>query len=397
VSDPTILHADADAFFASVEQRDDPSLLGRPVIVGPGVVMAASYEARARGVHSGMGASVARRLCPEAIVVPPRFRAYVEASRALFAIFERTAPNVEGHSLEEAFLDVSGLERIKGTPAEIAARLRSEVRAKERLAISVGVARTKVLAKMASGAAKPDGLIVVPPEREREFLYPLAVERIWGVGPSTAARLRELGIETVGRLAEHSEESLRERLGEATGRRLYAVAHFREPGRVRRGRARRSFGSQSALGRRPRSRRELEALLARLVERVARRMRRKGRAGRTVVLRLRFGDFTRASRSQSLPRPTATTNALLIVARRLLAASERAIAERGITLIGITITNLDGTGAGVQLELPLGPEPAVEALDEALDDLRERFGAAAVTRGPPRPGDREPRSFSDLG
>src|SRR5262245_14705907 len=172
----SILHADADAFFASVEQRDDPSLRGRPTIVGPGVVMAASYEARAYGIHGGMGGGRARRLCPQAAFVPPRFDAYTEASRALFELFDETAPLVEGLSLEEAFLDVRGLERITGTPREIAERLRRRARERVGLAVTVGVARTKVLAKMASRAAKPDGLLVLEPEREAEFLRPLPVE-----------------------------------------------------------------------------------------------------------------------------------------------------------------------------------------------------------------------------
>lgn len=186
-----MMHADLDAFFASVEQRDDPRLRGKPVIVGPGVVMAASYEARAKGVRSAMGGGRARRLCPEAIVVSPRFDAYVEASRAVFAIFEETAPRVEALSLDEAFLDVSGLERFAGTPREIGRRLRAEVRSEVGLAITVGVARTKFLAKVASGVGKPDGLLVVEPGTELDFLHPLPVERLWGVGPKTAAKLHE--------------------------------------------------------------------------------------------------------------------------------------------------------------------------------------------------------------
>ena len=240
------------------------------MIVGGGVVLAATYEARAFGVRGGMGGAEARRLCPQAIVVPPRFSAYVEASRALFDVFRDTAPRVDGRSLEEAFLDVSGLERIAGTPAEIAAGLRRRVRDELGLPLSVGIARTRVLAKMASRAAKPDGLLVVPPDGEREFLFPLPVERIWGVGPATAARLHGAGITTVGDIAPRSEQSLVAGFGDSTGRWLHALAHFRDPATRRRGRGRRSFGSQSALGRRRRSRRELDNVLCRLVERVTR-------------------------------------------------------------------------------------------------------------------------------
>ncbi|MGH2923831.1 MAG: DNA polymerase IV, partial [Solirubrobacterales bacterium] len=224
-SEPGILHADADAFFAAVEQRDDPRLRGRPTLVGGGVVMAASYEARERGVRGGMGGRQARRLCPDAIFVQPRFQAYVEASKALFAIFDDTAPAVEGLSLEEAFLDVRGLERISGMPREIAARLRARCRDEVGFAVTVGVARTKVLAKMASRAAKPDGLLVVTADREREFLHPLPVEALWGVGAATAERLRGRGIDTVGELARRSERELALFLGRAAARHLHAVAN----------------------------------------------------------------------------------------------------------------------------------------------------------------------------
>jgi nucleotidyltransferase/DNA polymerase involved in DNA repair len=203
-----ILHADVDAFFASVEQRDDPRLRHRPVIVGRGVVLAASYEARAYGVHSAMGGARARRLCPQAVVVAPRWSAYVEASRAVFEVFEQAAPVVEGLSMEEAFLDVAGLERISGSPADIAVRLRGEVRERVGLPITVGVATTKFLAKVASGVAKPDGLLVVPAGGEERFLHPLAVERLWGVGPVTAGRLHGRGITTVGQLARLGEAAL---------------------------------------------------------------------------------------------------------------------------------------------------------------------------------------------
>src|SRR4051795_13248732 len=252
-AEATILHADLDAFYASVEQRDDPELRGRPVIVGAGVVLAASYEAKARGVRTAMGGAVARRACPDAVVVSPRFSAYVDASRAVFAIFEATTPLVEGLSIDEAFLDVRGLRRISGTPIDIAKRLRHEVLERVGLRITVGIARTKFLAKVASGVAKPDGLLLVPPDAELAFLHPLPVERLWGVGPITSARLRERGIATVGQVARIPESVLVAMVGRAAGRQLHALAHNRDPRRVRVGHRRRSMGAQHALGRGRRS------------------------------------------------------------------------------------------------------------------------------------------------
>src|SRR5256714_5435 len=280
-----VLHADADAFFASVEQRDDPRLRGRPVIVGGGVVLAASYEAKAYGIRTAMGGREARGLCPAAIVVPPRFSAYTEASHAMFAVFEDTSPVVEGLSIDEAFLDVRGMERIAGTPAQIAVRLRAAVRERGGLPVTVGVARTKFLAKGASGGAKPDGLLVVPPERELAFLHPLPVECVWGGGPATARRV-----------------------------------------------------------------------------------------GRTVVLRLRFGDFERATRSHTLPFATANTQAILITARALLATATPLIEQRGITLVGCSVAMLEDARTR---QLLLGPE---EAVDAAVDAIRDRYGSSAITR-----------------
>ncbi len=373
----TILHADLDAFFASVEQRDDPRLRGRPVVVGGGVVLAASYEARAYGIRSAMGGRRARALCPHLLVAQPRWSAYVEASRAVFALFAEAVPVVEALSIDEAFLDARGLERITGTPAEIAARLRREVLAQVGLPLTVGVARTKSLAKVASGVAKPDGLLVVEPEEEEAFLHPLDVGRLWGVGPVTRRKLAALGIVTVGELAARPEAELVGALGRAAGRHVHALAHCRDPRPVRTGRRRRSVGAQSALPRGTRAGPELETRLAALVDRVTRRMRKAGRAGRTVILRLRFDDYTRATRSRTLPEPTAGTADVLAAARALLAEAAPLVDARGLTLVGITVTNLDG-GAG-QLTLPLdGPDHT--ALESALDRVRDRFGAGAVTR-----------------
>jgi DNA polymerase-4 len=376
----TILHADLDSFYASVEQRDDPRLRGRPVVVGAGVVLAASYEAKAYGVAAAMGGGRARRLCPQLISVPPRFDAYVEASRAVFAIFEDTTPLVEGLSIDEAFLDVRGLERISGTPQQIAARVRARVREQVGLPITVGVARTKFLAKVASGVAKPDGLLVVPPERELAFLHPLPVERLWGVGAVTASKLHARGIMTVADVAALAEPTLVALVGRAAGRQLHALAHNRDPRRVRTGRRRRSMGAQSALGRRAaRSPAALDARLVALVDRLTRRLRGAERVCRTVILRLRFADFTRATRSHTLTEETCLTETILAVARGLLATSMPAIERRGLTLLGVTLTNLADAGA-VQLALPLEQRPA-RALDAVVDAVRERFGRDAITRG----------------
>jgi DNA polymerase-4 len=375
----TILHADLDAFYASVEQRDDPRLRGRPVIVGAGVVLAASYEAKACGVRTAMGGRQARRLCPRAIVVEPRMSAYSAASKAVFEVFRQTTPVVEGLSIDEAFLDVGGLRRIAGPPAEIAVRLRREVRERVGLPITVGVARTKFLAKVASRVAKPDGLLVVPPHGELAFLHPLPVELLWGVGTVTATKLRDRRITTVGQVAGIGEAALVAMLGVAAGRHLHALAHNHDPRSVQVGRRRGSIGSQRALGRGRRTPREIEAVVAGLVDRVTRRMRKADRTGRTVVLRLRFDDFTRATRSHTLARATAHTQTILDAARDLLAAATPLIERRGLTLVGIAVGNLDNRGVE-QLELPFDRHRDGE-LDAALDTVRERFGSSAVIRG----------------
>jgi DNA polymerase-4 len=374
----TILHADADAFYASVEQRDDPRLRGRPVIVGAGVVLAASYEAKAYGIRTAMSGRRARRLCPQAIVVDPRMSAYTEASKAMYRVFEDTTPLVEGLSIDEAFLDVRGLERISGTPTEIAVRLRRDVLERVGLPITVGVARTKFLAKVASGVATPDGLLVVPPGGELAFLHPLPVERLWGVGPVTATKLHEGGIMTVGEVALLADAALVAMLGRAAGRHLHALAHNTDPRPVQTRHRRRSIGSQRALGRSPRSSDAIDAVLVGLVDRVTRRLRTAGRIGRTVVLRLRFDDFSRATRSHTLPRATSRTQTILTVARGLLATAMPMIERRGLTLVGLAVCNLDDDNA-VQLTLPFDRYSG-DALDAALDEVRDRFGSTAITR-----------------
>jgi DNA polymerase IV len=376
--DATILHADLDSFYASVEQRDDPRLRRRPVIVGGGVVLAASYEAKAYGIRTAMGGRQARALCPHAVVVSPRMAAYSEASKAVFEVFDDTTPLVEGLSIDEAFLDVAGLRRIAGTPREIAQRLRAAVLERVGLPITVGVARTKFLAKVASAVAKPDGLLVVPPDRELEFLHPLAVERLWGVGPNTAAKLHGRGINRVGEVAMLPEAALTAILGRASGRHLHALAHNRDPRPVQVGRRRGSIGSQHALGWSRKSSAAIDASLVALVDRVTRRMRKADRVGRTVVLRLRFDDFSRVTRSHTLARATAQTRPILATARALLAAAMPVIERQGCTLVGVAVGNLDNENA-IQLTLPFDRSSG-GALDTALDDVRERFGSSAVTR-----------------
>ena len=374
----SILHADLDSFYASVEQRDDPRLRGRPVIVGGGVVLAASYEAKACGVRTAMGGGLARRLCPEAVVVSPRMAAYSEASEAVFEVFRDTTPLVEGLSIDEAFLDVRGMRRIAGTPEEIAVRLRRRVREEVGLPITVGVAVTKFLAKVASAVAKPDGLLVVPAGTELEFLHPLPVERLWGVGPVTAGKLHAHGLTTVGEVAGLAEDELVSLLGRASGRHLHALAHNRDPRRVRTGQRRHSVGGQCALGRKRRSPEAIDAILVALVDRVTRRLRAGRRVCRTVVLRLRFDDFSRATRSHTLAEPTAETGILLTTLRDLLAAAKPMIDRQGLTLVGITLSNLEEAEES-QLALP-GDRLRAGALDTVLDTVRDRFGSASITR-----------------
>jgi len=375
-AEATILHADLDAFYASVEQRDDPRLRGHPVVVGGGVVLAASYEAKAFGIQTAMTGRQARRLCPHVLVARPRMEAYSEASKAVYGVFEDTTPLVEGLSIDEAFLDVRGMRRMAGTPLEMAQRLRRRVLDEVGLPLTVGIARTKFLAKVASGVAKPDGLLEVPPDRELAFLHPLPVEALWGVGPATAARLHQLGITRVRDVARMTEGSLVAILGRASGRHLHALAHNRDPRRVRTRPRRRSIGSQRAIGRGPWTAEKIDTTLVGLVDRVMRRLRTARRVGRTVTLRLRFDDFSRATRSYTLPESTNETRTVLAAARGLLAAAMPMIERDGVTLVGITVANLDDDD---QLVLPLDRPYA--ALDAVVDEVRERFGVDAITRG----------------
>lgn len=373
-----ILHADLDAFYASVEQRDDPRLRDRPVAVGGGVVLAASYEAKRRGVATAMGARQARALCPGLVVVPPRFDAYVEASHAVFDLFHRTTPMVQGISIDEAFLDVRGLHRIDSAPVEIARRLRTQVRDEVGLPITVGVARTPFLAKVASRVAKPEGLLLVEPEDEAAFLHPLPLERLWGVGDVTAARLHSFGLRTAGDVAALPRSVLVGALGPAAGGHLFAVVHGSTPERVVVGRRRGSVGAQRALGHGPHAPDRVRAALLGLVDRAGRRMRSGHRTARTVVLRLRFDDYGRATRSRTLSHPTAAGDLLAATAVGLLDAVGPLVRERGLTLIGVAFTELSDD-AYVQGTLEL--EPDRSGLSVALDAVAARFGTGSVVRG----------------
>jgi DNA polymerase IV len=380
-----ILHADLDSFYASVEQRDDPALRGRPIIVGGGVVLAASYEAKAYGVRTAMGGAQARRLCPHAAVVPPRMAAYTQASEAVFEVFRDTTPLVEAISVDEAFLDVGGLRRVAGTPVQIASRLRSEVRSRVGLPITVGIARTKFLAKVASQEAKPDGLLLVPPGRELAFLHPLPVHRLWGVGTVTADKLHAHGIETVADVTELTESMLASLVGAAMGRQLFALSRNVDRRRVSTSVRRRSVGAQRALGRagNTMSPAEVDAVVINLIDRIATRMRAAGRTGRTVTLRLRFNDFSRATRSHTLPWATSSTQTLLLTARRLVTAAGPLIAERGLTLVGFAVSGIsaiDRSGAE-QLLLPFAAQSEPATIDAVVDRVRRRYGKSALTRG----------------
>jgi DNA polymerase-4 len=371
-----------DSFYASVEQRDDPTLRGRPVVVGGGVVLAASYEAKAYGVRTAMGGAQARRLCPHAVVVPPRMTAYTRASDAVFEVFRDVTPIVEAVSVDEAFLDVGGLGRVSGTPVQIAKRLRAEVRDHVGLPITVGVARTKFLAKVASQEAKPDGLLLVAPDQELAFLRPLPVRRLWGVGAKTADKLNSHGIATVADVAELSESTLASLLGAAMGRQLYALSRNIDRRRVSTGVRRRSVGAQRALGRAGNrmSPAEVDAVVVNLIDRITARMRAAGRTGRTVVLRLRFDDFSRATRSRTLPWATSSTQPILAAARQLVSSAAPVIAQRGLTLVGFAVSGINRTGAQ-QLMLPFSEGlPALENIDAAVDQVRRRYGKSALTR-----------------
>ncbi len=388
----TILHADLDAFYASVEQLLAPSLRGKPIAVGGGVVLAASYEARAFGVRGGMPARRARELCPRLRLVDGRFDEYQRLGDAAMKVIADFTPLVERLSIDEAFADVKGCARLFGPPVEIAQAIRRRVRAELGLPISVGVARTKHLAKIASQAAKPDGLVVVDPATELAFLHKLPVDLMWGVGPVAKARLAELGVHTIGQLAETPAHRLEHPLGQALADRLMALAWNRDPREIRVQHRAQSAGAQSALGRKPADARLLQPTLRDLADRVGARLRAKSRPGRTVTVRVRFADLRSVTRSRTLPAPIASTASLAEIAEDLVrGALASHPEEKTVSLLAISVSGLDDR-AVVQLELPLGladepRRPGARAgkarllADGAVDAIRKRFGREAVGYG----------------
>ena len=388
----TILHADLDAFYASVEQLLNPSLCGKPIAVGGGVVLAASYEAKAFGVRSGMPGRRARELCPQLTFVGGHFKDYQRLGDAAIAVLNDFTPLVERISIDEAFADVAGCTHLFGPPAEIASAIRRRVREELGLPISIGLARTKHLAKIASQVAKPDGLVIVDPNNELDFLHGLPVELIWGVGPATSARLVQIGVHTIGQLAKLPERSLERLLGHAAGEKLTALAWNRDPRVVKTHRRVQSAGAQSALGKHPAVERVFRPTLRHLADRIATRLRAKCRPGRTVTVRVRFADFQSVTRSVTLGAPISSTAILAEIAEELvrdvLMAHPR---EKAISLLAISVSHL-GEQSDLQLELPLGLQdetwrPGTKLgmarwlADCAVDRIRNRFGWDAIGYG----------------
>ena len=384
----SILHLDLDAFYASVEQLADPSLRGKPVVVGGlgprGVVAAASYEARPYGIQSAMPMARARRACPHAVFLAPRFEAYGEASAQVMAILRDVTPLVEPIALDEAFLDVSNARRLHGTGEEIAVELRRRIRADTGLVASVGVATTKMMAKLASDLAKPDGLLLVVPGTELDVLHPLDVGRLWGVGPATRRRLDGLGVSTVGDLAGIPVETLTATLGQAHGTHLHELSWNRDARAVDPDRELKSVGHEETFPRDVHDRAVLETEARRMAEKVGERLRRAGRVGRTVQLKLRYADFRTITRSRTLPEATDTAAEIAAVAVELLRAVDLG---DGIRLLGVTAQQLEEAVA-VQTRLDLDAEPEHErdqdararrrAVEVSVDEVRERFGTGAV-------------------
>jgi DNA polymerase-4 len=383
-----ILHADLDAFYASVEQLLDPSLRGKPIAVGGGVVLAASYEARAFGVRSGMPGRRARELCPELIFTGGHFSEYQRLGDAAIDVLRDYTPDVERISIDEAFADVSGSTQLFGAPSEIAKTIRRRVRAELGLPISIGVARTKHLAKIASQVAKPDGLVIVDPATELDFLHNLPVELMWGVGPATKTRLAEVGVTTIGQLAQSSPRSMERVLGRAIGRKLTALAWNRDPREIQAHRRAHSAGAQSALGRKPATERIFRPVLLHLAERIARRLRAKDRPCRTVTVRVRFADLRSVTRAITLPAPISATVMLAEIAIDLVrGVLHDHPEEKTISLLGISASHLGPSP--LQLELPFalsddGSRPGTKKglargrSDRAIDAIRDRFGWEAV-------------------
>nr|WP_295892734.1 DNA polymerase IV [uncultured Devosia sp.] len=392
MAEATILHADLDAFYASVEQLLDPALRGKAIAVGGGVVLAASYEARAFGVRGGMPGRRAKELCPHLLFVGGHFSEYQRLGDAAIAILGDYTPLVERISIDEAFADVAGTAHLFGPPAEIAQTIRRRVRAEIGLPISIGVARTKHLAKIGSQVAKPDGLVVIDPAREMAFLHDLPVDLMWGVGPVTSAKLAEAGIRTIGQLADMPGQSLERLVGQAAGQKLAALAWNRDPRVIETRRRARSAGAQSALGRKPFEEWVFRPTLRLLADRIGSRLRNKSLSGRTVTARVRFADLRAVTRSVTLPAAVAATAILAEVAEDLVRSVRRDFPqERFISLLGISVSHL-ALVEGMQLEFGLGlaDEPrrpgarrgaARWQADRAMDEVRGRFGWEAIGYG----------------
>ena len=385
-TEASILHVDLDAFYASVEQLDDPALRGRPVIVGGlgsrGVVAAASYEARDFGVRSAMPMGRARRACPQAAFVAPRFDRYAEKSREVMAILESVTPLVEQLSIDEAFLDVAGARRLLGNGVEIAQLVRTRVRAEAGLVASVGVATTKFLAKLASDMAKPDGLLAVEPGTEEAFLRPLPVSRLWGVGPATRRKLERMAVHTIGDVATLPEAALTAALGNALGQKLLALSHNDDPRPVVPERETKSIGAEETFAVDLRTRDACDGELVRLVDKVTARLRSAGMEARTVTLKFRYADFETRTRSRTLPGASIVSAVFLEIARKLLDAIE---VDRGVRLLGVSLSHLAPV-AVEQATLDLGDGEVADLsrverraqVERAVDAVRDRFGTRSV-------------------
>ena len=379
-----IVHVDLDAFFASVELKDNPRLAGLPVVVGApqserGVVAAASYEARRFGVHSAMPMARAVRLCPKLVIIPPRFERYEEESHALREIFTSFTPLVEPLSLDEAFLDVTGSQRLYGPAPEIGRSLQERILRERALSASVGVASSKFVAKVASDLRKPAGFVVVEPGGEEEFLRPLPIGRMWGVGPVTERRLLGLGIHTIGELARQSAETLRPTLG-SLAERLIQLAHGQDDSPVEPASEAKSLSAENTFAQDLAEATEMERELLVLAERVGERLRAEGLAGRTITLKVRFADFHTITRSTSLQEPTHSTEEIYKIARTLLREQVNR-KGRKVRLLGIATSHLSGQ-AVQQLDLFTSTSKAkTDRLEHTLDELRGRLGADILRRG----------------
>ena len=385
---PGILHADLDAFYAAVAVLEDPSLAGKPVAVGSGVVLSCTYEAREFGVRGGMRMVDARARCPQLILVDGTFGAYSEYSKTVFGVFERFTPLVEPLSIDEAFLDVTGSIHLFGTPLEICDQIRSDVRSETGLAVSVGATTRKFLSKIASQVAKPDGVIVVEPGHEDEFLHPLPVSYLWGVGPVTKKKLNSFGIETIGDIANTPHDSLVAMLGSGAAGHMGALARNQDPRAISRTRKAKSIGAQSAVRSQRRDLDDIVPILHRLTDRVAARLRKKDMAARTVTIRIRFGDLSAVTRSATMQTPTASTQAIVDLATKLVKKVLDEYPKHEISLVGISTS---GLGIDEPLQLALGvddialggtpKELEYEALDSSVDELRRKFGRDAISHG----------------